>query len=256
VPRLVLAAISAIFLLGYAAYEVVTTWVYPRNAPLKGPCDAWLDSPQARWVSLKGCVLDVDQIVLESDEGDFETLENRKEGLSFKPYPTPPNWVAAWIPIKSEWQGNYGLVRAVYRLESKDALKWLNDFERADERKKEKMWEDPTPIRRLSRPGVLPGKADKPSTESLMKAYGPRASPNLMAVIAGDPPPLGPPTLGILSGILGVAALAFVTRKRPGADLSAEQLITNVNVSDVKLELGALDEIREEERARRNRKID
>lgn len=250
-PRLALAAICAILLLGYALYAGITTWVYPSNAPLKGGCDWWLASPQPRWISLKGCVLDVDLLVLESDEGDFETLENRKNGLSSRPYPTPPNWVAAWIPITTEWKGGSSLVRAAYRLESKDALKWLNEFERADERKKEKMWAAPAPIRRLSRPGVLPGKADKPSTESLMKAFGSRASPNLMAVIAGEPPPLGPPIAGIVAGILGIAALGYATRRRSADDLTAEQLITNVNVSDVKLELGALEELREEERQKR-----
>lgn len=242
------AALSALLLLGYAAYSVLTTWVYPRNAPLKGRCDAWLDSPQARWIMLSNCVLDVNLLVLESAEGDFETLANRKEGLSSRPYPAPPNWVAAWIPITSEWTGSSGLVRAAYRLESQDALKWLNDFERADERKKEKMWADPVPIRRLSRPGVLPGKADKPATESLMKVFGPRASPNLMAVIAGDPPPLDPPYLGIFAGLIGFGVLAYASRKR-GDDLTAEQLITNLNVSDVKVELGALEELRREERA-------
>jgi hypothetical protein len=251
VPRQVFAALSAIFLLGYCVYAVVTTWVYPSNAPIKGDCANWLDSPQARWVVLKGCVLDVDQLILESEEGDFETLDNRREGLSTKLYVATPTWAAVWIPIKTQSKGASGLVRAVYRLESKDTLKWLNEFERADERKKEKMWDDPSPIRRLSRPGVLPGKADKPSTEALMKIFGARASPNLLAVIAGDPPPLEPPVLGIVSGILGLLGLAYATRRRPGDDLTAEQLITNVNVSDVKLELGALEELRREQRENR-----
>jgi hypothetical protein len=251
VPRQVFAALSAIFLLGYCVYAVLTTWVYPSNAPIKGDCGNWLESPQARWVALKGCVLDVDQLVLESEEGDFETLDNRREGLSSKLYAAPPSWVAVWIPIKTQRKGASGLVRAVYRLESKDALEWVNEFERADERKKEKMWEDPAPIRRLSMPGVLPGKADKPSTESLMKLFGSRASPNLLAVIAGDPPPLEPPVLGILCGILGLLGLAYATRRPPGDELSAEQLITNVNVSDVKLELGALEELRREQRERK-----
>ncbi len=253
-PRLVFAGILAVLLLGYATYAAFTTWVIPSNAALKGRCDSWLEKPQAQWIALKGCVLDVDLVILESEEGDFETLQNRNEGISSKPYPVPPNWVAVWIPIRTEFK-SASLVRAAYRLDSKDALKWVNEFERADEKKKEKMWADPAPIRRLSRPGVLPGKAEKPSNEAIVKTFGPRASANLLAVIAGDPPPMDPPVVGILSGILGLVALGYVLRRRPaGDDLTAEQLITNVNVSDVKLEIGALEQLRLEEEEERRKK--
>lgn len=255
--RFVVVAILSLCLLGFCAYSVVTTWVYPANASLKTHCDNWLERPVARWVSLKQCVLDTDLVMLESDQGDYETLVDRKNGLSKKPYPMPPNWVAMWIPIRSEQMGS-GLVRAVYRLESKDALKWINKLERADDPEKERMWADAAPIRRLSRPGVLPGKADKPTGGALQQALGAAASNNLLVVVAGDPPPTEPPAFGILAGLLGLVGLGYATRKRsPLGDATAEQQITQVNVSDVKLEIGALEELRREERSkRRNRKID
>lgn len=255
VPRLVLAAILSLVLLGFCTYSVVTTWVYPKDVALKGPCDAWLERPLARWLALKGCVLDVDLVVVESAEGDFEKLANRQKGLSLKPYPVPPTWVAAWIPVRSEWMGG-GLVRAAYRIDSADVMKWINTLERADEREKDRMWADPVPLRRLSRPGVLPGKAEKPETEALQKAFGASASPNMLVVYAGDQPAPGPPALGIISGILGLIGMGFVVRRRSAPEPTAEQHLTKVNVSDVKLELGALEELRAEERNEGNEKID
>jgi hypothetical protein len=248
-------AILGLVLLGFCTYSVITTWVYPKDAPLKGHCNAWLERPAARWLRLQGCVLDVDLAIVESAEGDFEKLVNRQKGLSLKPYPVPPNWVAAWLPVRTETLGT-GLVRAAYRIDSPDLLKWINTLERASEREKERMWADPAVLRRFSRPGLLPGKAEKPQTEALQKAFGAAASANLLAVYAGDPPPPSAPTLGILSGLLGLGLLGFVVRKRSAA-ATPEQELTNINVSDVKLEIGALEELRAEERkGKRNKKID
>ena len=255
-PRLVLAAISTVLSLGFCVYSIVTTWVFPGDRPLKTQCDNWLDHPTPRWVSLSGCVLDVDQVIVQSAEGDFEKLVNRQKGLSMKPYPSTPVWVAAWAPVRTEWMGS-GLVRAAYRLESKDLLTWINTLERADEREKERMWADPVALRRLSRPGVLPGHAEKPTGEGLQKALGSAAVANLLVVNPGEPPPPRLPTFGILSGLAGLALLVFLVRRRPADEPTAEQQITRLNVSDVKLELGALEELRAEEREeRRNRKID
>ncbi len=254
--RLVLSAISTLLLIGFCVYSVVTTWVYPRNKALKTQCDYWLEQPSPRWVSLSGCVLDVDLVIVENAEGDFEKLSNRQKGLSMKPYPDAPTWIAAWLPVRTEWTGG-GLVRAAYRLESKDLLEWINTLERADEREKERMWADPVALRRLSRPGVLPGRAEKPTFEGLQKAFGPAASANLLVIYPGEPPPPEAPVVGILAGLLGLGLLGYLARRRGVDEATAEQQITQVNVSDVKLELGALEELRAEERKhKRNRKLD
>lgn len=245
-----------LLLLGFCVYSVATTWVYPKDKPLKTHCDNWLDQPAPQWVSLTGCVLDVDLVIVESAEGDFEKLANRQKGVGMKPYPEAPTWVAAWLPVRTEWTGG-GLARAAYRLESQDLLKWINTLERADEREKERMWADPVAVRRFSRPGVLPGRAEKPTGEGLQKAFGSAASANLLAIYPGVPPPPTAPVPGILSGLLGLGLLGFLVRRRGVDEATAEQQITQVNVSDVKLEIGALEELREEERRnKRNRKID
>ncbi len=242
-------------LLGFCVYSVVTTWVYPKDRPLKAHCDNWLEQPSQRWVALTGCVLDVDLVILESAQGDFERLSDRRQGLGMKPYPDPPTWVAAWMPVRTEWTGG-GLARAAYRMESKDLLKWINTLERADERGKERMWADPVALRRLSRPGVLPGRAEKPTGEGLQKAFGTAASANLLVVYAGEPPPPTAPVPGLLAGLVGLGMLGYLVRRRGPDEATAEQQITQVNVSDVKLEIGALEELRAEERRERNRKLD
>ena len=118
------------------------------------------------------------------------------------------------------------------------------------------------PLRRLSRPGVLPGRADKPGTESLQKAFGPAAAASLLVVIPGTPPPPTPPTLGIVAGLAGLVLLWVVGRRATRANSAhlneptAAQEFTAMNVSDVKLEIGALAELRAEERKQRQRKPD
>lgn len=257
-PRLIIAAILSLVLLGFCAWSVATTYVYPSNAPLKAQCDVWLERPVPRWLALKGCVLDVDLVIVESDQGDFEKLANRQKGVGLKPYRTTPNWVAAWLPVRTEW--TQGLVRAAYRTESQDLVKWINVLERASEQEKERMWADGVVLRRFSRPGVLPGLAEKPTGEGLQKAFGAAASANMLVVIAGDPPPASPPALGIFAGLAGLVLLGYAIAKSRGAHLNEtpEQHLTKVNVSDVKLEIGALEELRAEEKRgkKRNQKID
>lgn len=256
--RLVLAGVLSLVLLGFCAWSLVTTWVIRPDAPLNAACDLWLSQPEPRWVVLKGCVLDVDLVIVESDQGDFETLSNRQQGLSLKPYSSPPQWVAAWFPVRTEWQGS-GLVRAAYRSESQDLLKWINTLERADERQKQRMWEDPVLLRRHSRPGVLPGRAGKPESESLQKAFGSAAQASLLAIVPGTPPPTTVPAEGIFAGLAGLAMLAWVmraaTRNSP-QELTAEQALAQLNTRDVKVEIGALEELRAEERRQRRRKPD
>lgn len=247
VPRLVIAALLSLMLLGFCAYSVVTTYVWPSTAPLKAQCDSWLERPVPRWLALKGCVLDVDLVILESDQGDFEKLVNRQKGIGLKAYRTTPKWVAAWLPVRTEW--TKGLVRAAYRTESQDLVKWINALERASEQEKDRMWSDAVLLRRFSRPGVLPGLAEKPTGDGLQKAFGAAASANMLVVIAGEPPPTQPPAAGILAGLAGLAVLGYFIASRRGAHLneSAQQHLTKVNVADVKLEIGGLEELRADE---------
>jgi hypothetical protein len=259
VARLVIAGVVGLVLLGFCAFSLVTTYVIRPDAPLKTGCDVWLNHLEPRWVVLSGCVLDVDLVVVESDAGDFEKLANRQKGLSLKPYPVPPTWVAAWIPVRTELQGA-GLVRAAWRTESQDLLKWVNALERADERQKERMWADQTLLRRFSRPGVLPGKAGRPESETLQKAFGSSAAASLLAVLPGTAPPPEVPAVGIFAGLAGLVLLVYVIRSatRPAHldEATVAQALTQVNVSDVKLELGALEQLRDEERQQRKRKRD
>ncbi len=258
-PRFVLAAVSSLALLGFCIYSVVITWVFPKDPLFTGGCDDWLvEGPAPSWVALKGCVLDVDLVILESDQADFEQLVNRKNGVSLKPYPEPPNWIAAWVPIRTQWT-TQGPVKALYRLQAVDTMKWINTLERADEREKQRMWADRAPILRLSKPGLLVGKADKPTTEGLQKVLGPAGAAHVLVVIASDPPLRAIPITGLFAGLAGLSVLVFVARQvgRNRLDpLTAEQHITRVNVSDVKLEIGALEELRAEERGKRPPKID
>lgn len=254
--RVLVAAFLACSLYVVAGYGGWLAWFSPLGRPVKGPCAYWLEQPTARWLSLSGCTLGVDELLLESDAGDLETLADRRQGLATKPYATPPRWVAAWAPVATLGQRKE-LVRAVFRLESSDLVAWLNAFERADERKRESMWADPVVLRRVASPGVLAGLASKPATDAIQKAFGQRASAALLVVTPGEPPAPALPAwaAGALLLALGLSWRAwreFGDMAR-GHDPTPEQVITSANVRDVKLELGALEELRREEAERRRR---
>lgn len=254
--RVLVAAFLACSLYVVAGYGGWLAWLSPLGMPVKGPCSSWLEQPSARWLSLTGCTLGVDELVLESDAGDLETLANRREGLATRPYENPPRWVAAWAPVATLGQRKE-LVRAVFRLEGSDLVAWLNAFERADERKREAMWADPVVLRRVAAPGVLAGRASKPATDAVQKAFGPRASAALLVVTPGEPPAPALPAwaAGALLLALGLSWLAWreFSQLSRGHAPTPEQAITNANVRDVKLELGELEALRREEAERRRR---
>ena len=248
IVSLVLLGMGAVAVLG-----VLTSPYFTGEGTVSGTCEGYLVQPTALWVSLHECALDMDQLVLESEAGDFETLENRRQGLSQKPFASPPRWVAAWAPMRAEF-GRVGVVKAVYRIDSVDLLKWVNAFDRADERDKERLWADPVPLRRMSHPSLLVGHAQKAGLGTVQRALGTTASANLLAVVPGTPPQqslLGPlVSVGLLL-VLGVVLLRVARGGKSQHDPLAEQELRQLGVTDMKVELGALDQLREEERASR-----
>ncbi len=251
-----MTAFLASSLFSFAGYGAWLTWLSGEGRPLKAPCEAWLAQPTARWLALQGCLLAVDDLLLESEAGDLETLANRRHGISTTLSERPPRWVAAWAPVTSlDLRGR--AVRALFRLESKDVVAWLNAFEQADDRRREAMWADPVVLRRVATPGLLAGEAVKPTTDALYKALGTRGSVGLLTVLPGEPPPRALPAWAILSvlGGLGLSWLAwrFFNQSARGDEPTAEQVITSVGVGDVKVDLGELEALRREEAAERRR---
>lgn len=252
--RLVFGGVASLALLGFFAWTMVSTFILRPNEPFDGYCELWLKSPEAQWLKLSGCVLDVDRLVLESEGGDFESFANRRQGLSTKLYETPPTWTAAWAPVRTA--GGANVIKAAYRLASPELMKWINSVEQADEARREKLLADPVQLRRVTTPGVIMGHAEKPPHEGLRKAWGAAASAGLLIVLPGTPPPPEVPVPGLLAGLLGLMIAAWVLRtstQSPRLDEpTPEQLASTMNTSDVKLELGALEELRREERRRKD----
>jgi hypothetical protein len=82
---LVVAIVTAL-----ALYVVLGTEALQGEHAVVADCDDYLARPLESWVSLRGCALDMDALVLESEAGDFETLDHRRKGLSSKPFASPP----------------------------------------------------------------------------------------------------------------------------------------------------------------------
>lgn len=261
-PRAALTIVLGLGLAGFGIYSFIAAYVFQVDRPLRAECFDWLDKPGPRWVELRNCTLDTQQMVLENEQGELEALVTRVDGRSTHLYDKPPVWVAAWAPVRDDMSRS-GLVRAAVRLESADLIKWLNALDRAPKTQREAMWNDPAPLRRVIKPGVLLGRAEKPPTDALQKTWGSLAASSLLIVTPGVPPETQAPVLGILALVIGGAMLFVGARLAVGASggplgvVTAEQMITNVNVSDVRVELGALEQLRAEEReARRSAERD
>lgn len=253
--RNVLLGVLSAALLGFFGWSVFVALVVRPDAPIEGSCDRWLGKPEPKWLLLSGCVLDVDDAVLESEAGDFELLVNRAKGLSTKLREGVPRWTATWVPVKSQWSG--GLIKAVFRVESPELMRWVNALEAADEGKRARLWADQSLLQRIERPGVLSGRAEKATHDGLQKTFGAAATAGLLVVVPGRAPPPSVPFAGLLAGVLGAALALFtlrqVTRSPHLDEATAEQLARQLGTSDVKLELGALEDLRREEAERRKR---
>lgn len=253
--RNVLGGLISVLLLGFFAWSMYVAFIVRPNGPIEGPCSVFLSKPEPRWMVLEGCVLDVQEAVVESAAGDFEPLANRGKGLSSRPYAVQPTWLTTWIPIKTKGRG--GPIKAVFRVDAPDLMKWVNALEAADDAKRERLWADQGVLKRVSLPGVLSGKAERPGNNGLQHAMGSAAAAGLLLVTPGKPPPPELPWPGVLAGVLGLVGAALATRRATGAaHLEAEtteQLLSKVSTSDVKLELGALDELRREDAERRRK---
>lgn len=245
--RNTIVALAVVGLAVLGLYALLGTPLLTGDGPIRAHCDDYLARPTAGWVTLHNCLLDMEQLVLESESGDFESLEHRRKGLSKKPYPQAPTWVRAWAPIRAEVHS--GVVRVAWKIESADLLKWVNALERADDRERDRLWADPVLLRRMSRPAMLEGRAERAGGSFVLDTFGTSATSTLLLLSPGTPPKAS--ILGPVLGAIGIVALAFLALRllvRPPPETSPEAELTNLNVSDVKVELGELQRLRDEQR--------
>lgn len=240
----------------HAAWSFTLFHEWMDRQALDRGCTDYLEEPGPGWMKLKGCELAVSQALLESEAGDFETLENRRKGLAMKLFDAPPKWVAVWLPITS--LSVKGGPRAILRNDAQDLVKWVNALEGASDAARERMWEDPVVLRRMSRPGQIDGYSEKPAADTLRRAYGSTASVNLYVIRPGAPEPMMHPSISILAGlfVLGVLALFLnkFVKKDPDLELTPEQVTARNIVGKTRVELGELERLREEERAEQRTK--
>jgi len=109
-------------------------------------------------------------------------------------------------------------------------------------------------LRRMARPSVVEGRAEKPPTDAIQRAYGNVASATMLTLLPGKAPKssvLGPIVALSMLVALGLTIARLARKPPPGiAEASVEQL----GVHGVKLEYGALDALRREEQAEKRRR--
>jgi hypothetical protein len=198
----------------------------------EGTCEEFLSEPRAQWLTLTGCHLQMEAMVLESTAGDFESLENRRHGLSMTLLSPDVRWAAAWVPVRASSAAT-GTPRLLYRLENSDLVQWANAFEQSDDDQKRVMWKDPAVLRRLTQPMMLQGRLEKSSVMPLQRSFG---APSVLVLRPEDVPQtswlaaLFPWAVVVGFGVLGMRAVKRHLNQLPGS----------IDVSDVKLELGEL----------------
>ena len=190
----------------------------------------------ATWVSLQGCVLTWDDLLLESEDGDLETFANRRQGVARKLYPRAPKWVRAWSPLASARQAQR-LPHVLLRLESPDLLGWVNRLEAVSERERDAMLENPTVLHRMTSPARVEGTLHKPRKD-LIGPLGGRVSATVVELVPGPAPVWEGqwPWLGTFA--LGLSMLGL-GRRRPRVD-RYETFPDPLDVRDVEVKLGQL----------------
>jgi hypothetical protein len=208
-------------------------------------------------VTLEGCTLDFDGALLRGSKGESERLADRKEGVSRKLYNDAPIWNSLLVPVKTP-ANRAKPARLLFVLTDRELLAWVNAFERASLDTRAKIVRTTTYLDRLTTPGTLVGQVVRDSeAEGLQRALGREAAPGVMVLRPGVPPglELSPVILG--SGVLGAAllilALGRFTGHSPVRAATAYEDVTQVSSHGVKLEIGGLEALREEERKKKTK---
>ena len=252
--RPLLLALIGMMLLGFCSVETVTTFIKNPNRAEPLPCDEFSERPTARWVKLEGCTLDFDDALLHDEKGHFERFADRKEGLSRRLYDDPPVWNSLLVPVKTP-SNRARPARLLFFLTDRELLAWVNSFERASVEDRAKILRKTMYLDRLATPGVLIGKVERDAeAEATQRAMGLGGAVGLMLLRSAEPPgfELSPFIIG--AGLLGSGLLIFAIGRFTGPgrhEPSAAETLTTNEVGGVKLEIGGLEALREEERKRR-----
>jgi hypothetical protein len=254
--KIVLGGLIGLMLVGFCLLGGGLAVVLRPEGTLEGPCRSFLDRPKERWVKLSGCRLQIDELLVANDDA-VERFADRAEGVSRTLYATPPVWTHAWAPLSTGSPDDHRAVRAVVRLVDADVLKWVNAVERADEAQRKRLLENQAVLLRVAMPGLLMGHASRPPEADLLQAaLGTTAQAGLLVIEPGPPPPVEWPVPALLAGFVGFAVLlltlARLVRRTPAEAAAAD--VTGIDVSDVKLSIGELEEVRREQAEARKTK--
>jgi hypothetical protein len=227
-----------------------------RQAPVE--CDSFIARPAEAWVTLVGCRLDFDDAVL-MDGTNVERLSDRKVGIAHSVQPRGFEWTTMVVPVKAP-NALIRPSRVVTPITDVDVLAWVNAIERATTvEERERLSSQTKLIDRLASPTRITGHGERgPLADAVQRVLGREGMAGLVVLRPAEIPGVEVPDLGILTGVLGLIAIAIAIaglgRARAlGSSIEAD--LTNADVSGVKLEIGELEALRrEQERERRQRR--
>jgi hypothetical protein len=166
-------------------------------------------------------------------------------------------WTTIYAPITprlkpAEAPGR--LVRAVIAITDHDALDFVNSLERAPtQREREHLLERPRQLDRLSHPPLLAGKASHlPAGARVQRVLGTISAPTLTVLEPHAVPPAAVSGLAFFAGAFGLFMVLMGVRTINQRSRSVVDDAQVINTSDVRVEVGELAALREEERLAKN----
>lgn len=248
-----LVPLLGLLLIGFCVQSTFMEWTAAMARTTPVDCHFFTDQPLEEWITLSGCNVVFEDAVLSDGADVFERYADRREGLSRSLHDTQPVWTTIYAPIAPrikpvEAPGH--AVRAVIAITDHDALDFVNSLERAPtQREREHLLERPRQLDRLSHPPLLAGKASRlPVGERVQRVLGAISAPTLTVLEPGTVPPAAVSGLAFFAGAFGLFMVLMGVRTINHRSRSVVDDAQVINTSDVRVEVGELAALREEER--------
>ncbi len=252
----VLLPLLGLVLIGFCVESTVVEYASARTRASPIPCGVFVDQPMEEWVTLAGCNLDFEDAVLSDGAELYERYSDRRQGLSHSLKVDEPTWKVIYAPMSNRYpkQGEPGhAVRAVAAITDRDALAYVNAVERAKtQRDRDRLLEKSRELDRLVAVPQLVGHGEKcPEAERVQRVLGSLSAPTLVVLKPGSVPEPAVSGLAFFSGAFGLFMMLMGVRQINRRAQSAVDEVQVVNTSDVRVEVGELAALREEERLAR-----
>jgi hypothetical protein len=198
-----------------------------------------------------------DALLLDSSGAVLERLRDRRDGLWSSLPAAEVTWSSVLVPVKTP-ETSARPARLVFVLADRDVIEWANSLERASGDARAQISRRSGALDRLSSPAQLVALASRDAqAEQVQRRLGREGAAGLFLLRPGTPPAPEVPVLALVLGALGVGTLAWslsaFNRRGHARERSAVDEANAPDLRGVDVNLGALAQLREDERGERTK---